>query len=275
MGNMESVGEYLKRERQSKGVTVDEICDTTRITKRFIMAMEENNFDLMPGDTLIVGFLRNYAKAIGIDADEVVGKYYAQVKSKESPARENEVVDKTKGLDRRNVILGAVVFIFLVGAYFFSDGRSEQKRIIDKGAVEESLSSVYEGEEEDAEVSLAPAAVTAPPLPAEKTVAKKEVEKPAVKEEAKKTPAKKEEVITIKANESAWVNIVIDGNEVKDVLLQAREEITYKGKESFLFTTGNLQAIEVRHNGQLLSFEGSKKSVIKNYLIKSSASDSQ
>ena len=259
---MVSVGEYLKRERESRGVTIDEICDTTRIARRFIIAMEQDNFDLMPGDTLIVGFLRNYAKAIGINADEVVGKYYAYVKNKNTIVQENEIVDKPDGFGRRNIILVVVVFILLTGAYFFSDDQGEKRGEADRIAVEESLSSIYEGdefkgEEESSEVSLGSAGGIVAPPP------------------EKKVAAKKEEVLTIKAKEETWVNVVIDGNEVIDILLKPGEEVKYKGKESFLFTTGNLQGIEVMYNGQPFSFEGNKKSVLKNYLINSATSANQ
>lgn len=258
---MVGVGEYLKRERESRGVTIEEICNTTRITRRFIIAIEEDNFDLMPGDTLIVGFLRNYAKAVGVNADEVIGKYYAHVKWKNSLVQEDEVADKTNVFSRRNIILVVVVFILLVGAYFFSDGQRKKRGDTDGLAVEESLSFIYEGDEfkgegENSEASSgAVGGIEAPP--------------------PEKKMAAKEEVLTIKAKEETWVNVVIDGNEVKDILLKPGEEVNYKGKESFLFTTGNLQGIEVMHNGQPLSFEGNKKSVLKNYLITSATSANQ
>lgn len=63
--------------RQSKGVTLDQIIESTKISKRFLQAIEEYDFDKLPGGVFNTSYIRQYARAIDIDEDELLQSYYA------------------------------------------------------------------------------------------------------------------------------------------------------------------------------------------------------
>ena len=70
-----SFGGDLRRERELREVSLPEISEATKISMKFLHAIEENQFDLLPGGVFNVGFIRAYAKHIGVDDDEMVNNY--------------------------------------------------------------------------------------------------------------------------------------------------------------------------------------------------------
>ncbi|TBR21977.1 MAG: helix-turn-helix domain-containing protein, partial [Candidatus Nitrosotenuis sp.] len=69
---MSGLGERLKKEREMRGVSLDEIAKATRIHKKFLAALEEDDFDALPAPVFVTGFLRSYASHLGVDADSLV-----------------------------------------------------------------------------------------------------------------------------------------------------------------------------------------------------------
>ena len=62
-------GETLKREREMRGVTLDEIAAATRIATRFLKAMENEEWDKLPGGVFNRGFVRAVARFLGLDEE--------------------------------------------------------------------------------------------------------------------------------------------------------------------------------------------------------------
>ena len=72
---MESIGTHLRRERELRHVSLEELAQTTRIPLRNLLLIEDDRFDELPGDVFTRGFLRAYAKAVGADDDAIVTRY--------------------------------------------------------------------------------------------------------------------------------------------------------------------------------------------------------
>lgn len=68
-------GAHLKNIREMKGITIDEIAQKTRIRASYLKALEEENFKEMPAEVFLRGFLKAYAKYLGLDP-EVVSRNY-------------------------------------------------------------------------------------------------------------------------------------------------------------------------------------------------------
>ena len=69
---MESLGDKLRAEREQRGSSIEQVARDTNIAKRFLVALEEENFEVFPGETYLLGFLRNYADYLGLDAENMV-----------------------------------------------------------------------------------------------------------------------------------------------------------------------------------------------------------
>src|ERR1700730_357362 len=68
-------GERLKREREMRGVSRDEICAATRIGTRFLDALETEQWEILPGGIFNRGFVRAVARFLGLDEDDLVAEY--------------------------------------------------------------------------------------------------------------------------------------------------------------------------------------------------------
>ena len=74
---MESFGARLKREREQRKMTLDDISVSTKIGTRFLVALEEEHFDQLPGGIFNKGFVRAYARHLGIDENQAIADFVA------------------------------------------------------------------------------------------------------------------------------------------------------------------------------------------------------
>jgi cytoskeletal protein RodZ len=70
-----SVGGRLRSERETRGMSLEEVARATRIPVASLERLEADRYDDLPGEVFVRGFLRSYAKAIGIDGDAVLAHY--------------------------------------------------------------------------------------------------------------------------------------------------------------------------------------------------------
>jgi cytoskeletal protein RodZ len=72
---MDSIGAYLRRERELRHVSLEELVQITRVPLKMLKAIEEDRFDELPGEVFARGFLRSYARALGLDCEEVLARF--------------------------------------------------------------------------------------------------------------------------------------------------------------------------------------------------------
>ena len=70
-----SFGEELRREREIRGISLKEIADATKISKRFLDALERNDHRTLPAPVFTRGFVREYSRYVGLNAEEMVNRY--------------------------------------------------------------------------------------------------------------------------------------------------------------------------------------------------------
>ncbi|MGA7687433.1 MAG: RodZ domain-containing protein [Terriglobales bacterium] len=83
---MPSFGEKLKLEREKRKISLEQISSSTKIGTRMLQALEEEKFNQLPGGIFNKGFVRAYARAVGLDEDQAVADYL-QASGEASPAR--------------------------------------------------------------------------------------------------------------------------------------------------------------------------------------------
>lgn len=86
---MGQFGEELRRERVSRGVTLETISEKTKVVTRYLCALEEEHFEILPGGILSKGIIRSYARTIGLDEGEWVGRFLAASREHGIPDSEN------------------------------------------------------------------------------------------------------------------------------------------------------------------------------------------
>lgn len=131
----EDFGSYLKHERELRGVPLDDIVQSTKISLRFLRALEENRFEDLPGEVFIKGFIRSYGQAIGSDVDEMLAVYHEsglQRKAAEAaemvpdPSIRGESSERHSGFPMQAVVgFGAALLIIIGGIYWFNSRKVE------------------------------------------------------------------------------------------------------------------------------------------------------
>jgi len=140
-----SFGERLRREREMRGIGLDEIATATKISTRNLRALEDEKFSQLPGGIFNKGFVRAYAKFLGIDQDQIVAEYEAASQETES-AREQKLKQdfvqaefrKQKKDDDQEISLepksqwGTIAAIVLIAAIGYGGYNYYQRRKADK-----------------------------------------------------------------------------------------------------------------------------------------------
>ncbi|MGO4696490.1 helix-turn-helix domain-containing protein [Paenibacillus sp. 2TAB26] len=76
---MSDLGELLRKAREQRGLTLDDIQETTKIRKRYLEAIESGDHTVLPGPFYVRAFVKNYSEAVGLDPDEVLRLYQHEV----------------------------------------------------------------------------------------------------------------------------------------------------------------------------------------------------
>lgn len=74
---MPTVGTFLRQLREAKSLSVEEISRATRMPQSSVERIEADRFDELPGEVFVRGFLKAYARALGVPAEEVLARYTA------------------------------------------------------------------------------------------------------------------------------------------------------------------------------------------------------
>jgi cytoskeletal protein RodZ len=85
-----SFGESLRRQRELRKISLREVSEATKINIRYLEALERNDFTFLPGGAFTRGFIRSYARHIGIDEDEAINAYLYELREQQSPEESPE-----------------------------------------------------------------------------------------------------------------------------------------------------------------------------------------
>jgi cytoskeleton protein RodZ len=242
-------GEELKREREIRGISLKEIADDTKISKRFLEALERNDHRTLPAPVFTRGFVRQYARYLGLNAEDMVNRYnYA--------AAGDDRIEKSAHLDRlvqpptpdvpvrkgipppyarvdRNVYItiAIVIALALVGWWAY---RMKQLRT---------------GEQAEARPVVIASSSAATPRP----------------QPAPPPPPTNADTLrlTLDVNDDSWVTLEADGRTVISDELKAGERHTYEAKDRFRFKTiGNAGGVVVTVNDVRVPALGRERQVV-------------
>ena len=270
---MGSFGEKLRRERELRAVTLDEIAEATKIGSRSLKALEDEQFDILPGGIFNKGFVRAYAKYLGIDEEQAVADYMAAIgesAAKPGPVTEDVIasIAKKRSEPERKIdpeeksssklwVVLAVVALIAAGSY--SSWKYIQQRKLQKQADFEALKAAAQpgvslpGEfatpVKDVTPQAAPlVAQTTTPQPATATPATIQPAQSKTQPSIAAVPG--EFAIKLHATEGAWVSIQADGKTVIEQLLSPDFERTITAKDKIVIKVGKPGALEVSFNGK-------------------------
>ncbi len=263
-----SFGDELRREREIRGISLKEIADSTKISKRFLEAIERNDHKTLPAPVFTRGFVREYARYLGLNAEEMVNRYnFAAVgddRIEQSSHLERLTTPQAPPLPRknpsvrgippayarvdRNVYILILVVIALAGvSYWALKHRRETRAADERNAVEARVPTTTAS----SPVVAAPVAV---PLSATAT------------QPQTGTPAKL--VLSIEVTEKTWLILDADGEKVVNDELRRGYHRTIDAKDSFRFRTiGNAAGLTMTLNDLPMPSLGQDGQVVHDVVI--------
>ena len=259
---MGSFGDKLRRERELRKVTLDEIAVATKIGTRSLKALEDENFSILPGGIFNKGFVRAYARFLGLNEDQVVADYQSAVQEQPvsvkviaqqsaiakanrlaaQQARESEESTKLLRALAVFIVCAAValgIFTAYKRGYFHAFKRPSLHRQLKQQAQAPAPPTAMAAQ------PLASSTSTTPPAP------------PVIKNATVlPSPTPAEFTVSIKASDECWMSISADGSHPKQRLFAVNDQQEITAKSRVRIQIGNPSGAELSLNGKPLPITG-------------------
>jgi cytoskeletal protein RodZ len=214
-----TLGQYLSSARELKGFDLHDAAQQTRISIQYLKALESEDFAKLPGEVFVRGFLKNYAKFLGLPEQDVLNKYGelrhaaagAAVVSPQPAAAEQapapQTQEKPSKVSLEPWLWGTVIFISIVGFLFMAAPEKQQDPVA--------------------------------PLEEHTAVLHTESTSSAL-------PAKPEKLyLQIVALEDVWLLVRTDTGPQKKAVLKKDENVVWIADERFLLSYGSVGAAKL------------------------------
>jgi cytoskeleton protein RodZ len=256
-----SFGGWLRRQREAREISLREVAERTKISLRYLQAMEDDRFEVLPAPVFAKGFLREYARYVGLSPDEVVNHYLSVQQPDTAEGGDDELRrDRRAALPQHGshaalrpastysssyssrsprwlaVAAGVVALLGLVALLAFLSDRWRQGR-------------ARRGEDRPPIVAPIAAPVpAAPPVPAAAPSAPLEV--------------------TVEFSQECWVEAVVDGGSRRAEMREAGESMQLEAKQKVVLAKlGNAAAVEIMVNGYPYPLDKKPGAVVHDLVI--------
>ena len=247
-------GEDLRREREIRGISLKEISDATKISKRFLEALERNDHRTLPAPVFTRGFVREYSRYVGLNAEEMVNRYnfaaanddriekpptvakYPPTLPKDISPRPAPKRGIPPALTRinRGVIFSLIIAAALAAVAYWAI-QQRQKR--------ESAEAASSIPVTTARAPIVTAATPAPPP----------------------SPDDSKLRMTLEATAESWIELEADGKSVLHDTVQIGDKREFEAVEQFRFRKiGNAAGVTITINGARVPPLGNEGDVVSN-----------
>lgn len=238
---MASFGENLRRERELRGVSLREIADATKISVRFLQALEGDRLDVLPGGLFRRTFVRQYAKHVGLDPERMVAEFlYAH--GEDAPEAVAAAARRRFSVPQGALSgLGLLVLVIWLAYPLTRGSRGDES-----AAVTPATTVPHE-------YVYPPAA----PTP-----------EPALQPAAASLAASSDGLtLSLTAQQDCWVQVTVDGETVLNRVLAAGEQETLAAEGEIVLSVGNAGGVSFRLNDRPGVPLGKSGEVKKNIVI--------
>ncbi len=239
-----------------RGITLEEIAEATKIGTRSLRALEQQDFDKLPGGIFNKGFVRAYARYLGLDEEQAVTDYMAALNDalaagkalRQEPPDRNQLVDEVDDGGPSRLPLGLLAIVVVLVVLVFSAWRYIARNGLPK------LRHVRAAADIDRPAARAPAPAEAAAQPVRPSPPSSSSAIPA----AAAQPAATSEafVVRIRAKQSSWVSVTADDKLVLEETLPAGADKSIRAQRNLRLKAGNVAAIELFHNDKPVAVSG-------------------
>ncbi|MDD3653503.1 MAG: DUF4115 domain-containing protein [Desulfotomaculaceae bacterium] len=219
------IGRKLKEARENRGITLEDVERETKIRRKYLHALEEEQFQILPGSVYAKAFLKTYASFLRLDASEIVEVYnknFIKEAVSESPGKITKTETRTSSVPKKRnnrFLLSAIAAIAIIAGLF--------------------ILGVYITNSLNQE----PVSPNSSPPP------------PGGLQPVEETPAVN---IELTVNDSdCWMLVTVDGSVAFEGTLLPGQSKGFEGKENITVKLGNAGAVTAKLNGQDIGALGS------------------
>ncbi len=264
----ESIGGRLKRERLSKHITLEEIAESTRVNIETLQAIEDDDNSKLPARVFVQGFIRLYAKHVGLDPEEVLSHFAKDADDTiETKKRinvreilESESMAESPSFMSSKQILFLILilllgFLIYIGRQnYFPELKSTETEPTSNEQIEKTLQAPAAEVEEQPVESVE----EAPPQEPEPDIVVEESQPADIQ------PIVKQDYV-LKANftERTWVWIQVDNNEPREYLFQTGENFKWVAHNKIDINLGNAGGVDLVLNGKPIPKIGVSGQVVR------------
>ncbi len=292
---METLGGLLRQTRERQRLSLEQIASRTRIQQRHLHAIEEEDFASLPAKVFVKGFVRSYARSLGLDEDNAIQLFLASSSNFYDRTQEEQqhIQVTLQAAHRKRFNWNLVVILFLaIGGVLFYLLPEQQETLpptaesetplpingIQKEAILEPAPSIEESPDsaspeapvattEQLSPSPSPSITPSPlPLPPEPQPLSPTLPVSPVPEKA--TGSDGTLVLEIEATQLTWVVVQSDDQAPHEALLQPGQKSTWKANTQYLLTLGNAAGVIIRINGELQGPFGKPGQVVRDIRLK-------
>jgi cytoskeleton protein RodZ len=287
---METLGGLFRQTRERQRLSLEQIASRTRIQQRHLEALEEENFASLPAKVFVKGFVRSYARSLGLDEDKAIqlfltcsSDFYDRTQEEQQHI---QVTLQAAHRKRFNWSLVVIIFLIIGGVIFYllpeeqetlpltpeseaplSLNEKEKEIILDPSpSIEELPPTPDVPVEMPVEPTFSPSSnITPSPIPPEPSP------KPppsSVSPPTKELGSDGILVLEIEATQLTWVVVQSDDQAPHEALLQPGQKSIWKANTQYLLTLGNAAGVVIRLNGELQGPFGKPGQVVRDIRIK-------
>ncbi|EJR66088.1 MULTISPECIES: helix-turn-helix domain-containing protein [Bacillus] len=285
---MTELGQKLKEAREAKGLSIDQLHEITKIQKRHLVAIEEGNYDVLPGAFYARAFIKQYADAAGLNGEELLVEYQSTIPQSENRdvpqvstgQKTQETMQKSSSLPMADhmpkILIALLVIAFGVVVWFViqaltgkDDGRVPATQS-EKIEVKKAENSPLDTKKDEAKAEE--------PKKEEPKKEEPKKEEPKKEEPKKEEPTGQQEVkvvgtsgkvstleihnnktleLEISAKGTSYVDVKDDaGNEILNTTVQSgqTEKRDLSTAKEVRLNIGNATNVEVKLNGQVVAY---------------------
>ncbi|MCF8001542.1 MAG: helix-turn-helix domain-containing protein [Halanaerobiales bacterium] len=292
-----AIGNKLKKARKSMGLTLDDIKNKSKIKKSYLEALENDNFEKLPGEVYTKVYIRGYAKIVGLDPKKVLSEYERQKNNDKNIKGKNKNENKKKSNGKQNSflnkdtilkgLLGIILILIIVllsyNIFFRTDqsqnntaNNNQNTEVVQEDKTNENNSNEdSNGESNTAEISDEELETDLNNIEnnndqnvtssnEKNTTEQSDSNNNGDNNNQEQKPLMKDKSKEIKiiASDKSWLQVNVDGELKFQGFINEDETMTHSGNETIRLKIGNGIAVKVEFDGEKLGPFGQRGEVI-------------
>jgi len=276
-------GEKLRREREMRGVSLEEIAESTKIGTRNLRALEQEDFDKLPGGIFNKGFVRAYSRFLGLDEEQTVSDFDVALKEHQAVKGQAEIIQIAEEPEAERFrqfvfLVAALVLIAIIGITWYlvrrhhnaGDERARHETIGESPRTSTPSKNQIAASAGAAPTRPAQAMATTTSKTASETtsetvksssasISDSKISRSDAVDRAKDSAAPIR--LDVTAHEDSWLSIFADGKSLGQEILAAQKSRTIRAQKEVRLKLGNVAGVEVSFNGKPVNIDGEPKQV--------------